>query len=253
MENTGPDQYRVETGDTLLVVTATHTVGRVSVVGTFTEMRLALVGANAFAAEYDGERGKVVEYDVRETCLNQHGICPEVHVHTFPVGVVSLDADDLEAPEATKEQVLASPMLTVCPVVTKGVFGPMPDYAVVSGLVDGQEYRETGATLKWDLFNIEGCTAGDEHEARRVTGLPVCVEEPELDWSTMSGEDEDDWTDEQREAGEAESKKYDDLDAAVAFLKAGGTLCKVPDRVGSPHFRMLVVDVVGAPERGNSE
>ena len=236
MEKSG-DQYEIETGEELLVAVATHEGGAFSLIGTFTEMRLALIGSDAYATEYDGESGKVVATEVYATCLNQHGTCPALAggtLHPAAKGPEPRFGND--GPACSKEQVLACPTLWVGPTVMKEDFAAAPDYAVISGLVENVEFRGDVGTLVWDLFSIEGCTMGDHERAREITGLPVCVEEPEIDNDS-----------------EEENRGLDDHDAAIAFLRKGGTICKVPDSEGSPHFRLLVVDVEGGPERGNCE
>lgn len=76
----------------------------------------------------------------------------------------------------------------------------------------------------WEVFDIDG-TLGDTGAASEITGLIVTGSEPERD-------DDD-----------CEGTRYTDEDAWLAFLRAGGTVCKVPDEEGSPFYRMLVVQL----------
>lgn len=69
----------LETGDSLLVVVATHEMGHVRPVGTFTELRLAKAGGDAYMAmEFEGS-GPVEVLEIFDTALNQHGVCPRLH------------------------------------------------------------------------------------------------------------------------------------------------------------------------------
>jgi hypothetical protein len=78
----------------------------------------------------------------------------------------------------------------------------------------------------WGLFDIEPGDYGFvEDPAHDLEALGVDFTEPELD---------DDYRSEQPAGA-------DDLDAALAYLRRGGSLCKVPDAPGSPYWRLLVV------------
>lgn len=128
------------------------------------------------------------------------------------------------------EDVLKSPMLVAGPH-TAGSFHDAVPFAVFVGQPDPS--FDPG-TLVWSVFDIEFGTVGDLEEASRKTGLPVTSFEPEVDQ-------------EAREANEGR----DDLDAALAYLKAGGVLCKVPDAANSRHYHMMSVNVIGSPDSGN--
>jgi len=92
-------------------------------------------------------------------------------------------------------------------------------------------------SLAWDLFEVDWAEMAGK--ATREVGLPVLDLEPEVDRSP----DRD-------VPAPPDGKEWDDLDAALAYLAAGGVLCKVPDYLGSSHFRLLVVDVKGRPLTG---
>ena len=100
---------------------------------------------------------------------------------------------------------------------TRASLQEAPPFAVLHGAAHAER------PVKWAIFDIEGCSMGDEEQASEVIGLPVCAQEPECD-------------DELRTEGDG------DHDAALAYLQAGGTLCKVHDCEGIAWFRLLVVD-----------
>jgi hypothetical protein len=78
---------------------------------------------------------------------------------------------------------------------------------------------------RWEIFELDGCTHGDTEHASEVTGLSVLDSEPERDDDACDGD-----------------PSFDDVDAALAYLRNGGALCKVPDHDGSKYYRFLVVD-----------
>lgn len=231
MEKRDDGVTEVEAGDEMLVVTANHMRGY-AIVGTFTSYRLADIGAKAYASEYgkhdDGSLGEVVATHVYSTCLDQHGTCPlvtspTVKLHDYgPRGPVVLD--DVEV-AGTVGPVTAAPHPGP---YTKEILSEIPDYSL---LVGPARVAESKAVV-WDLFDLDGCSHGDVDEASRRVGLPVALREPEVDY-------------------EAARPHEDDLDAALSYLRAGGALCKVPDRPGSTCFRLMVVPFPGSPVRGN--
>ncbi len=97
-------------------------------------------------------------------------------------------------------------------------FTTAPAFAVFEG-----EAADPGP-VPFALFDLDGYgTFGDLDEASAATGLDVQASEPEV------CDDEND------------GRAFDDTHAALAHLRAGGALCKVPDSEGSPHYRLLVV------------
>ncbi len=213
MEKRDDGTIEVEAGDEMLVVTANHVRGY-AIVGTFTSYRLADIGAKAYAAEYgkneDGALGEVVATHVYSTCLDQHGTCPIV---TSPTS--SRPAQPPASPHPGP--------------YTKDALTEVPDYSLLVGPARVSESKP----VVWDLFDVDGdCAHGDVEEASRRIGLPVSLQEPEVDH-------------------EAARRHEDDLDAALSYLRAGGALCKVPDRPGSTCFRLLVVPFPGSPVRGS--
>lgn len=76
----------------------------------------------------------------------------------------------------------------------------------------------------WDLFYLDGVQYPPDVGAR-MRELHVLVKEPEWDSDGVQPRD-----------------PVDDLDAALLHLRAGGTLCKVPDAMDSKYWRLLVVE-----------
>jgi hypothetical protein len=129
------------------------------------------------------------------------------------------------------KDVLSSPMLLAGPYDVE-VFQSAPPFSVFAGQPSP---GFSVGSLVWDMFDISGSEHGDLEEASCKTGLHVLSYNPEAD----------------RDASEANGGR-DDFDAALAFLKAGGVLCKVPDAPGSPYYRLMSVNVLGAPTSGNA-
>ncbi len=204
-----------QAGEEMFVVIANHAVEGnwpytdKAVVGTFTELRLAESAAGSYGNDYgkNGETayGPVVSCDIYSTCLNQHGTCPRVG------GWLPLSEDRTPKTSALKPE--ESPDFVPGPYSRESL-QTLPDFAVVKGKVVGSVV----SFLFWDTFEVDHPT----DEACAKTGLLVLDMEPEIDV-------------------EAGQKGVDDFDAAIAFLDRGGTLCKVPDDVGSPYSRLLVV------------
>lgn len=81
----------------------------------------------------------------------------------------------------------------------------------------------------WFLSTIGGCGAcGDTDEASERTGVDVFLLSPMRDDDACEGI--------RNERGE----QFYDIDAALSYLNAGGTLCKIPDYEGSKYYRFLV-------------
>lgn len=205
-----------QAGDEMFVVIANHATDLGSptvqaVVGTFTELRLAESAAGSYGNDYgkNGETayGPVLSCDVYSTCLNQHGTCPRVGVWLPSPKARPVAVDVSSIPPEKSPDFVPGPY-------SRESLQTLPDFAVVKGLVS----REIRSTLFWDTFEVDHPT----DEACAKTGLVVLDMEPEIDV-------------------EAGQKGVDDFDAAIAFLAQGGTLCKVPDDVGSPYSRLLVV------------
>lgn len=81
---------------------------------------------------------------------------------------------------------------------------------------------EDPGPLEWGVMEISPATPYPEGILAKMEALHVVCDEPQRD-------------------DEAEEKK-DDIDAALAYLRSGGTLCKVPDEEGSKYWRLLVVE-----------
>ncbi len=222
MEKRDDGIIEVEAGDEILVVTAKHADGGTALVGSFTSYRLAGIGAKAYAEEYgkngDGARGQVLSTHVYSTCLDQHGVCPEVF---NPFRAAPRPANPVVHYYGCSAAPHPGPY-------TKDGLAEIPDYSLLVGPARVAESK----SVVWDLFDLVGCAHGDLNEASRRVGLPVLLQEPEVD-------------------NEAVRPHEDDLDAALSYLRAGGALCKVPDRPGSTCFRLLVVPFPGSPVRGN--
>lgn len=93
-------------------------------------------------------------------------------------------------------------------------------------LISGE--AESNGFAHWAVFELSGCTRGDTDHASELTGVDV------FDMSPMR-DDEACY-----ELRKPDGSQYDDFDAALAYLNKGGTLMKVPDEEGSPHWRLLV-------------
>lgn len=234
MEKRADGMIEMEPGDEVLVVTARHRDGSTAIVGSFTGYRLAHVGARAYSDEYgrngDGARGPVVSTEVFSTCLDQHGVCPQVSWSEAPPsappplsavgakcvvgGVIISDNGTAHVPHPG-------------PYTKELLESGLPDYAV---LVGPSRVAESPQVV-WDLFDVDA-SPDMLSLARGYVGLPVSGLEPEADHE-VGGQD------------------GDDLDAALSYLRSGGALCKVPDSPRSRHFRLLVVPFPGSPLRGN--
>ncbi len=228
MEKRADGMVEVEAGDEILVVTAKHQHGT-AIVGTFTSYRLAGTGAKAYADEYgkndDGAMGPVIKTFVYSTCLDQHGTCPQVTNNVcaiVPSG--SPMVDRFVAIGGGSTQPVPHPGPYTRETFTQG----LPDYS----LLVGPSRVVESAPVVWDLFDLDGCEHGDVDVATRRIGAPVQATEPEVD-------------------SDFEKDGYDEFDAALSYLRAGGALCKVPDWDGSAHFRLMVVAFPGSPVHGN--
>ncbi len=252
MEERAGGIIEVEAGDEILVVTAKHADGSTALVGSFTSYRLAGVGAKAYADEYgkngDGARGDVLSTETFSTCLNQHRVCPEVgapavYPHATPRSwaMVSRAVDDIlnrqeEPPANTWEEFFRAARGRASfsaephpgPYTRELLESGLPDHA----LLVGAERVAESKTVVWDLFEINECTVGDLDLASRLVGHAVVNQEPEVDYDSKTGDE-------------------DDIDAVLSYLRSGGALCKVPDAPGSKYFRFLVVPFPGSPVRGN--
>jgi hypothetical protein len=115
----------------------------------------------------------------------------------------------------------------VCGPYTLESIDAAPPFAVFKG-----DAEDPGPVV-WEIFDIGG--NGDTIEqASDVTGLLICASEPERDDEACS----------QLETRNTRGQTFDDNDACLAYLRAGGALCKVHDYEGSPHYRLLVVEDV---------
>lgn len=212
-----------EAGDEMFVVIANHISSsrRAStisaVVGTFTELRLAESAASAYGNDYgkNGEvsYGPVVSANIFSTCLDQHGTCPLVGTWTPP-----------KTPDAPIEE---SPLFVPGPYL-RDVLESASPYAIFKGLVD--------EALSPELDKVYWETFGVDHETETAcerTGLEVLAEEPELENDAYA---------------DMIVEPHDDVDAALAYLRKGGALCKVHDSEGSPYYRFLVVATPGHEE-----
>jgi hypothetical protein len=105
-------------------------------------------------------------------------------------------------------------------MITKETFGAAAPWTVFRG-----EAADPGPVF-WGLFDIEpgdyGFVEDPDHD---LESLGVDFIEPELDSDYRS----------------EQPASADDLDAALAYLRRGGALCKVPDAPGSRYWRLLVV------------
>jgi hypothetical protein len=231
MEKRDDGIIEVEAGDEILVVMAKHADWSTVPVGTFTSYRLANVGAKAYADEYgkndDGVRGAVVSTHVHSTCLDQHGVCPEVSQPTPRAAGAASVFHDFGPRCGRLDAISAAPTPHPGPYSKESLY-KIPDYSLLVGPARVAECKP----VVWDLFAVLGCSHGDTDEATRRIGLPVILQEPEIDY-------------------EVARPHEDDFDAALSYLRSGGALCKVPDRPGSTCFRLLVVLFPGSPVRGN--
>ncbi len=177
-----------------------------------------MVLADALSQYHDNQPDEDVEAD---------GMNP--HIESALAKLTSYQAG-LPQPVEMKD-VLRSPMLVAGPYLEETLHAA-PPFAVFVGQPDPS--FDPGS-LVWDLFDIGSGTLGDLEEAARKTGLHVLSYEPEID----------------RDAAEANEGR-NDFDAALAYLKAGGVLCKVPDSPKSPYYHLMSVNVIGSPARGNA-
>lgn len=228
MEKRADGIIELEAGDEVLVVTAKHRDGSTAIVGSFTGYRLAHVGARAYSDEYgrngDGARGPVLSTDVFSTCLDQHGVCPQV---SSPA--VSAPPPKADRFAHVNESTEPHPGPYTRELLEEG---PLPDFSL---LVGPSRAVDPGPVV-WDLFEMVGARIGDVDEASAMIGLDVIRQEPERDAESHDLQGD---------------PRFDDIDAALAYVRAGGALCKVPDYRGSKHFRFLVVPFPGSPLRGN--
>lgn len=90
---------------------------------------------------------------------------------------------------------------------------------------------EDPGPVLWDVFSITPARPYPEEIERRMEELGILLEEPQR---------EDDYKGQPRD-------DVDDIDAALAFLRSDGALCKVPDAEdpASPrakYWRLLVIE-----------
>lgn len=109
---------------------------------------------------------------------------------------------------------------TAVGTITKETFAAAPAWTMFRGAA-----ADPGPIF-WDLFDFNiNDTDFEEDPAHDLEALRIKFTQPELDSEYQS----------EQPAG------ADDNDAALAYLRRGGTLCKVPDAPGSPYWRLLVV------------
>lgn len=94
---------------------------------------------------------------------------------------------------------------------------------------------EDPGRIKWELFEPEPVEEHPQDVQMRMLRLGVWLEEPEIDAE---------WRHSKRWHWRwiwPPWRRPDDLDAALAYLRRGGTLCKVPDTMDSKYWRLLVI------------
>lgn len=91
---------------------------------------------------------------------------------------------------------------------------------------------EDPGPIKWDTFVLEPVEPYPEDVEREMWKLNVSLDHPEV---------EDEWLTNPWRWRWFRWQRPDDLDAALAYLNTGGTLCKVPDAMDSKYWRLLVV------------
>lgn len=78
--------------------------------------------------------------------------------------------------------------------------------------------------ISWGLFSFEPARPYPEDVLQKMRTLSVLQEEPE-----------------KNDEGQQPRANVDDTDAALMYLRNGGSLCKVPDTMASKYWRLLVV------------
>lgn len=117
-------------------------------------------------------------------------------------------------------------------LITVAKFMAAPDWTIFHG------DAENPGPIQWAVFTIEPADAYPMDVEQRMEQLGIWLEGPLI---------EDDWVVSPWRWRWFRWSRPDDLDAALAFLNKGGTLCKVPDAVGSKYWRLLVVHGKEAP------
>jgi hypothetical protein len=105
-------------------------------------------------------------------------------------------------------------------MITKKELEDAPYWTIFEG------QAEDPGSVGWALFYIYPVEDHPEDVTTKMSSLDVSLFEPEIDG------------DKKQPRGDV-----DDLDAALAYLRDGGKLCKVPDRMDSSYWRLLAVGV----------
>lgn len=114
-----------------------------------------------------------------------------------------------------------------------------PDFTVFRGPAEDPELDD-GA---WDLFGVSGHSELPRSVLGEVCKRGIQLAGAEGFWVHPEVDDE-------RNA--ASGGKFDDFHAALAYLNEGGTLCKVPDKLGSKYSRWYAVARVKGGEAGKA-
>ena len=112
-------------------------------------------------------------------------------------------------------------------MITRARLEDAPMWTIFQG-----DAEDPGPVL-WDIFHISPADSYSEAIERRMEELGVVMEGPQSEGDP--------------ENGIQPRNNVDDLDAALAFLRSGGALCKVPDDEDpssprSKYWRLLVIE-----------
>jgi hypothetical protein len=108
-------------------------------------------------------------------------------------------------------------------VITRKCLEDAPMWTIFTGAA------EDPGPIRWDVAAIYPEPYPEEIE-RKMEGLGILLEEPQRE-----------------DAAEEQPSSEDDIGAALAFLRSGGALCKVPDSEdatspNSKYWRLLVIE-----------
>ena len=86
---------------------------------------------------------------------------------------------------------------------------------------------EDPGPILWDVFHISPASSYPSDVQEEMDARGVSMDMPQIEDVAREPQPRAD---------------VDDIDAALAFLRSGGALCKVPDEEGSKYWRLLVVE-----------
>lgn len=124
-------------------------------------------------------------------------------------------------------------------MITKQMLEEAPAFTVFRGPAEDPKL-DPGV---WDLFSVSGHSELPTRVVRYLLDMGIQLAGAEGFWVHPEVDDEH---------NAASGSKFDDFDAALAYLNEGGTLCKVPDTLGSKYSRLYAVARVKGARAGKA-